>query len=185
VIRPGRRPKRKGDRFDLMRAAEVGDVPPLYKPRRGSKFADPEDILQGQVNEALGRAGQFHFRLSAHVLDRANDSSVKGWPDNPMITKLQPGLALLGPLELKKEGRTLSAGQVEMQKHLGTVEADSWEKAWAYVLWFRASVDHVKRLLLANPLPALPAEGPMSEANRNNPPVTRELPTQGTQKGDL
>jgi hypothetical protein len=30
-----------------------------------------------------------------------------------------------------------------------------------------------------------PAEGPMSEANRNNPTVTRALPTQGTQKGDL
>jgi hypothetical protein len=30
------------------------------------------------------------------------------------------------------------------------------------------------------------AEGPMSEANRNNPlTVTPVLPTQGTQKGDL
>lgn len=157
-IKPGRRPKRKGDRHAILRAAGIGDLPPLFKPRTGKKFRDPEQILQDEVNEYLARANQFHFRLSAHVLAKAHDDSVTGWPDNPMITCLQPGLALLGPLELKKEGEPLSAGQVEKQTVLGTVRADNWTDAEAYIRWYWKAVEHVRRLLALNPPPPLPED---------------------------
>jgi hypothetical protein len=155
-IKPGRKPKRRGDRFGEMRAAGVGNLPALDKPRRGKKFADPEDILQEDVNQTLSRAGQFHFRIPASVYHKAHDRSIAGWPDNPMITKLQPGLALLGPLELKREGETLSDVQVEKQSLLGTYEADTWPKAWGYIQWYWKAVEHVRRLLEARPLPPLP-----------------------------
>lgn len=157
-IKPGRKPKRRGDRFGEMRALGVGDLPPLFKAKRGSKFADPEETLQNEVNEALLAAGQYQFRIPASVYQRANDKSITGWPDSPMITRLQPGLALLGPLELKKEGKTLSDGQARLQPILGTVEADNWPAAWSYILWFRSATEHVRRLLQVNPLPALPTE---------------------------
>lgn len=153
-----RRKPRKGDRFALMRAEGVGTLPNLDKPRRGKKFADPEDVLQEEVNETLSRMGQFHFRIPASVYRRANDKSIAGWPDNPMITKLQPGLAILGPLELKREGETLHESQLEKQALMGTFEADNWPLAWAYIQWFRSAVDHVRQLLAKEPLPPLPAK---------------------------
>lgn len=165
-IKPGKRPKRKGDRLDLMRAAGVGDLPPLYKARKGSKFADPEDILQNEVNEALLAAGQFQFRIPASVYHKANDKSITGWPDSPMITRLQPGLALLGPLELKREGKELSDGQKKLQPILGTVEADNWAAAWAYILWFRSAVEHVRALLQVHPLPPLPSDPPRPDGSK-------------------
>lgn len=184
-IKPGRKPKRRGDRFGEMRAAGIGNLPPLFKARKGSKFADPEEILQHEVNEALLAAGQFQFRIPASVYQKANDKSITGWPDSPMITRLQPGLAILGPLELKRAGKVLSDGQKKLQPILGTVEADNWPAAWAYILWFRSAAEHVRRLLQVNPLPALPdalqAEGPRpaesngrSPLNPNPPPVTPE-----------
>jgi hypothetical protein len=167
-IKPGRKPKRRGDRFGLMRAADVGNLPDLFKPKKGSKFADPEEILQDTVNQALEAAGQYQFRIPASVYQRANDKSITGWPDSPMITRLQPGLALLGPLELKKEGKTLSDGQAKLQPILGTVEADNWPAAWAYILWFRSAVEHVRRLLQVNPLPDLPAKPSIPQAIPNH-----------------
>lgn len=150
------KPRRKGDRLGIMRAAGVGDLPPLFKAKKGGKFADPEDILQEQVNEALDAMGQYQFRIPASVYSRANDESITGWPDSPMITRLQPGLAILCPLELKKEGKTLSDGQRKLQPILGTVEADNWEDAWAYIQWSRKAFDHVAMLLRTYPLPPLP-----------------------------
>lgn len=151
-----KRPRRMGDKFAIMRAAGVGNLPSLDKPRRGKKFADPEDILQEDVNQTLARAGQFHFRIPASVYHKAHDRSIAGWPDNPMITRLQPGLAILGPLELKRQGETLNDAQVEKQALIGTFEADNWPLAWAYINWFWKAVDHVRRLLDAYPLPELP-----------------------------
>jgi hypothetical protein len=151
-----KKPKRRGDRLDIMRAAGIGDLPPLFKAKKGGKFADPEETLQNEVNEALDAMGQYQFRIPASVYSRANDKSITGWPDSPMITRLQPGLALLGPLELKKSGKTLSDGQIKLQPILGTVEADNWSAAWAYITWYRAAVAHVTKLLIANPLPSLP-----------------------------
>ncbi len=156
MIHPGKRPKRKGDRHAILREAGIGDLPPLYKAKKGSKFADPEEILQEQVNSALDFLGQFQFRIPASVYAKANDKSITGWPDSPMITRLMPGLALLGPLELKRAGGTLSQGQELLRPILGTVEADNWESAWAYILWFRAAGEHVRKLLELNPLPPLP-----------------------------
>lgn len=159
-----KRPRRQGDKFDIMRAEGVGLLPTLDKPRRGKKFADPEDILQEDVNQTLARAGQFHFRIPASVYHKAHDRSIAGWPDNPMITKLQPGLALLGPLELKREGETLSEVQVEKQALLGTFEADNWPLAWAYIQWFWKTTELVRRLLAANPPPPLPEREALPEA---------------------
>ena len=151
-----KKPKRKGDRFDVMRAADLGTLPPLYKAKKGSKFADPEDILQDEVNQTLEAAGQFQFRIPASVYQKANDKSITGWPDSPMISRLQPGLALLGPLELKREGKELSDGQKRLQPILGTVEADSWPKAWAYIQWWWTAREHIRRLLQLHPMPPMP-----------------------------
>ena len=157
----GRRKRpRRGDKFGIMRELGVGNRPPLDKPRRGKKFADPEDILQEEVNETLTRMGQFHFRIPASVYRKAHDSSIAGWPDNPMITRLQPGLSLLGPLELKRQGETLNDAQLEKQALMGTVEADNWPAAWGYIQWFRAATEHVRRLLTDRPLPPLPERTP-------------------------
>lgn len=155
-----KKPRKRGDKFDIMRAAGVGNLTSLDKPRKGKKFADPEDVLQNEVNEALDRSGQFHFRIPASVYQKAHDRSIAGWPDNPMITRLQPGLALLGPLELKRQGETLNEAQLEKQALMGTVEADSWVKAYDYIVWFRLAVEHVRGLLAKNPLPPLPGEPP-------------------------
>jgi hypothetical protein len=73
-----------------------------------------------------------------------------------MITKLQPGLALLGPLELKRQGETLREAQVEKQALIGTFEADNWPLAYAYICWYWKAVEHVRRLLEARPLPPVP-----------------------------
>lgn len=150
------RPRRKGDKYDLLRKAEGTNATALHKPRRGNKFADPEDVLQGETNELLALAGQFQFRLSAHVLAKAGDASIGGWPDDPMITPIQPGLALMGPLELKKPGETLRPNQIDMQTNIGTVMADTFRAVEAYLKWFRDAHEHVRRLLVAHPLPPLP-----------------------------
>lgn len=152
------RPRPKGDRFGLMREANVGNLPTLVPKRTGKKYRDPEEILQGEVNDYLAISNQFHFRLSAHVLSKAHDDSVAGWPDNPLISRLQPGLALLGPLELKKQGEDLSAGQVQKQILMGTVVADKWETAESYIKWYWKALAHVRRLLDANPIPPAPSD---------------------------
>jgi len=186
-----KRPRRQGDKFAIMRAAGVGNLPDLDKPRRGKKFADPEDILQEEVNQTLARANQFHFRIPASVYHKAHDRSIAGWPDNPMITKLQPGLALLGPLELKREGETLSDVQVEKQALLGTVEADTWAKAYGYITWYWKAVEHVRRLLDARPLPPLPtgeASEPRSPEGTEGPdphPSYSKIPNTSPTKGSL
>lgn len=148
-----KRPRRKGDKFAIMRAAGVGNLPTLDKPRKGSKFADPEDILQEEVNETLSRAGQWYFRIPASVYHKAHDASIAGWPDNPMITKLMPGLALLGPLELKREGSTLNDAQVQKQALMGTVEADNWPAAYGYIQWYWRAVERFRCWLRDNPIP--------------------------------
>ncbi len=154
MIKPGKKPRRKGDRFAEMRAAGVGDLPPLYKAKKGSKFADPEEILQDQVNQLLDFKAQFQFRIPASVYQKANDKAITGWPDSPMITRLMPGLALLGPLELKREGKVMSEGQERLRPILGTISADNWDDAYAYICWYWAVLEHVKALLAANPFPA-------------------------------
>lgn len=167
-----KRPRRQGDKFDIMRAAGIGLLTNLDKPRRGKKFADPEDILQEEVNQILARAGQFHFRIPASVYHKAHDRSIAGWPDNPMITRLQPGLALLGPLELKREGETLSEVQVEKQALIGTFEADNWPLAYGYIQWYWKAVEHVRRLLDARPLPPLPGAKRPDAASAEGPSPT-------------
>lgn len=151
-----KRPRRRDDKWALMRNVEGANVPDQFRPRKFKADADPEAILQHQVNETLAKAGQFHFRLSEHVLSRAGDWTVAGWPDNPVITKLMDGLCLLGPLELKRVGETLNPSQVKMQPILGTVEADSFEKAYAYICWYWKVVEHVQGLLRKFPPPPRP-----------------------------
>jgi hypothetical protein len=175
-----KRARRQGDKFAIMRAAGIGNLPALDKPRRGKKFADPEEVLQDEVNQTLVRAGQFFFRIPASVYHKAHDRSIAGWPDNPMITRLQPGLALMGPLELKREGETLSDVQVEKQALLGTYEADTWPKAWAYIQWYWKAVEHVRRLLLAQPLPPAPAgESPSPTSPRVGTNPTLRIQIEG------
>ena len=155
-----KRPRRKGDKFELMRNLPDALLPAEFRPRRGNKFADPEDILQGEVNELCIRTNQFQFRLSAHVLERAHDWTVSGWPDDPLITKLAPGLALLGPLELKKPGEALNEHQERLKPILGTVVADDFKTAEAYFHWYRRAVDVLKIFLRDNPLPPAPERTP-------------------------
>ncbi len=131
-------------------------VPDLVEGRTGSKYEDPEDILQGEVNRVLGLAGQLQFRISANVYQKAGDDSIAGWPDSPMLSKLGPGLFLGGPMELKRVGETLNPSQLRMQAQIGTVEIDTWAGAWAYMQWYWKARDHVARLLALNPLPPLP-----------------------------
>lgn len=152
TIKPGKKPKRRGDRHELIRGLPGTNTPPLYKPKKGSKFADPEEILQDQVNQALTQIGQYQFRIPASVYAKAHDQSIRGWPDSPLITRLGPGLALLTGLELKKEGKTMSKGQVDLEPVIGTVEADNWDRAWAIILWHRDAVEHVRALLRRYPL---------------------------------
>jgi hypothetical protein len=153
-----KRPRRHGDKFGLMREAGVGNLPPLYVPRKGKKFQDPEDILQGETNELLARAGQFNFRLSAHVLSKAHDASIGGWPDNPLISKLIPGLSLLGPLELKRPGEDLRPNQLEMQNNIGTVRAESFPTVEKYLQWSRDAAEVIRRHLMDHPLPPAPCD---------------------------
>lgn len=151
-----KRPRPKHDRWAHMRGIPGSVVPDLFKPRKHKKDADPEAILQYETNEVLTRANQFYFRLSERVLEKAGDWTVAGWPDNPMITMLQPGLSLLGPLELKKEGEQLNPSQVDMQRIIGTVKADTWPTAWAYINWYWKAVEKIRNYLRDNPLPPAP-----------------------------
>lgn len=146
----------KGDKYSEMRALGVGALPAEFKARTGGKFADPEDILQGQTNDLLKAIGQYHFRLSANLLAKAGDASVGGWPDNPMLIRLAPGLFLGGPLELKRSGHDLRANQEEMRLRIGTVMADRFEPAEAYVYWFRDMAERFRAWLRDNPPPPLP-----------------------------
>lgn len=152
--------KRRTDRNELLRGVQGAIVPEPFKVRKGKKFADPEDILQNETNELLARAGQFHFRLSAHVLSKAHDASIGGWPDNPLISKLVPGLSILGPLELKRPGEDLRPNQQEMRANIGTVMADNLKDVDAYFNWFRSAHEHIQRLLVRHPLPPLPSDPP-------------------------
>ncbi len=151
------RKRPKGDKYALLRTAPGANVPDAVPGRAGRKYADPELVLQGEVNDLLKTINQFHFRLSAYALARAGDESLGGWPDNPMIIRLAPGLALLGPLELKKPGETLRPNQVRMQAQIGTVEVDTYKAAEAYAYWFRGMGEAVRAHLRDNPPPALPA----------------------------
>lgn len=155
-LNPYRKPKNKGDKYALMREANAGTLPPLYENKIGTKYADPEDVIQHEVNKILKIMGQFQFRIPASVYSAANDKSITGWPDSPMITRLQDGLALMGPLELKRRGKTMSDAQVKMQGVIGTVEADNFEYAYEYIKWYRIAYDHIKNLLQKFPLPSLP-----------------------------
>ena len=73
-----KKPKRREDRHAMIRGLPSSIVPPIVVPRKGAKYAEPEDTLQNEVNEALSRAGQFYFRIPAHVYAKANDKSIKG-----------------------------------------------------------------------------------------------------------
>ena len=151
-----KKPKHTADRHSLLREVPTALVPPVYgKPPKG-KNVEPESSLQAQVDELLAKAGIFQFRLSANLLAHAGDKSVGGWPDDPMIMKIQPGLSLLFPLELKRRGHDLRPNQVEMQRKIGTVMADTWEKSLKYVFWTQEMYRHINKLLSDNPGPEMP-----------------------------
>ncbi len=147
--------KNKGPKYGLM-AGTGANLPPEFRARVGAKFADPEDVLQGETNDFLKAINQFQFRLSANVYRAAGDSSIGGWPDSPMFIRLAPGLALCGALELKKPGNSLEKNQEDMRAHLGTVMADTFPAVEAYAHWFRAMGETFRAHLRANPPPPLP-----------------------------
>lgn len=147
--------KNKGHKFDLM-VGTGANVTDAFRARVGAKFADPEDVLQAETNKFLKTINQFQFRLSANVTAKAGDWTVGGWPDSPLFLRLAPGLALCGPLELKKQGKDLEANQEEMRLHLGTVMADTSPAVEAYVYWFRDMAERTRAWLRDNPPPPLP-----------------------------
>ena len=154
--RERRKLRPKGDKWAGLRTTPGAIVPALVEGRTAAKYADPEDILQNEVNNVLHEASRFQFRISANVYAHAGDDSIAGWPDSPLFERLAPGLALCGPMELKRVGETLNPSQLDMQRHLGTVEIDNWETAWAYMVWFWAMAESMKKYLALNPPPPLP-----------------------------
>jgi hypothetical protein len=146
--------KRRGDRFALMRDIPGVQVTRLTPKPKRIKGADPEAILQGQVNECIDKGGMYQFRISEHVLAHG-DSTVGGWPDSPIIMKVVPGMSLIFPLELKKRGQVLRPNQLDMQEQIGTVMADNWEDAWDFIRWAREMHDLVCKWARNNPMPKL------------------------------
>ena len=157
-IKPGARPKRREDRHSLLRTIPTSIVPPQFKKPPKVKGAAPEAILQGEVNDYLDATGTYYFRLSERLLAKGGDKSAGGWPDNPIIIRLIPGLSLLFPLELKKQGEGLRPNQLEMQERIGTVMADNWKDAEAYMVWARATAAYIEGLLRRFPPPVMPVQ---------------------------
>lgn len=150
MIKPGKKPKRRGDRHDLIRAVEGTLAPTQFKNPPKVKGAAPEAILQAEVNEALDAMGLYYFRLSERLLAKGGDKSAGGWPDNPIIIPIIPGMSLLFPLELKKQGETLRPNQLEMQARIGTIMKDDFDGAYGYILWARKMAEKIKIMVNLN-----------------------------------
>lgn len=145
-----KKPKRRGDRHELIRNLPDAIVPPKYKEPIKIKNAPPESELQEEVNKTLKRMRLYYFRLSAQVLSGHGDRSVGGWPDNPIIIPIAPGVSLLFPLELKKMGETMRPNQIEMQERIGTICADNWGDAWDYIQWAEKMGERFKTFFRKN-----------------------------------
>jgi len=147
------RKRPKGDKYALMREAQGVNVTNQVKPRTRVKGAEPEAILQADVSGYLHLANIFELRLSEHVYRKAADWTIAGWPDSPMIFRLPHGVALLAPLELKKEGEVMNPSQVAMAPIIGTQVADTWDKAEAYIKHAQYMAEYIRQLLRDNPPP--------------------------------
>ncbi len=66
------RKRPKGDKYALIRAVPGALVPDAVPGRAGRKYADPEMVLQGEVNDLLKTINQFHFRNRRSDLLRQN-----------------------------------------------------------------------------------------------------------------
>lgn len=146
-----KRPRRTGDKWAGIRDTPGAIVPSLVRERKRKKDAEPESTLQHLVNQALTRFGVFYFRLSENLLRKATDWTVGGWPDSPIILRLPYGVALLAPLELKREGETMEQKQLDMAHVIGTQLADNWTDAERYIHHARYMQDHISHLLSLYP----------------------------------
>ena len=141
------KPKRRGDRHSLIRGVPGTITPPQYKKPPRVTGARPEAELQAMVNQLLDRMGVYYFRLSAQILSGHGDKSVGGWPDNPIIIPIAPGMSLIFPLELKKQGETMRPNQLEMAERIGTICADNWEDACRFIAWADQTAEKVRNLM--------------------------------------
>jgi hypothetical protein len=142
-----KKPKRQGDRHEMLRNLDGTIVPPKYKKPIKDRSAPPESELQESVNKLLKKMGLYQFRLSAQLLSGHGDRSVGGWPDSPIIIKLAPGVSLIFPLELKKRGEVMRPNQLEMQDRIGTICADNLDDAIKYVYWAVSFAEQMKKAL--------------------------------------
>lgn len=146
---PRRRARRRvpaAERYQIV-AEAGGNVPARVRERKRKEDAAPEAELQYDVNQLLKTANVFQFRLSERTLSRAADWRVGGWPDSPMIIPLPYGLALLGPLELKKDGEGMNQEQLALAPLINTQCTDRYSEAEAYVYHVRWMSDWIRDMM--------------------------------------
>lgn len=145
-----RRRRPAAERYALV-AKAGGNVPPPVRERKRKEDAAPEAQLQHDVNELLKLLGLFQYRLSEQTLSRAHDWRVAGWPDSPIIITLPYGLALLGPLELKRVGEGMNPAQRALAPVINTQCTDQFSEAERYVYHVRWLADWIRAQMRINP----------------------------------
>lgn len=144
---PRKRARRRvpaAERYAMIAKVPGTNVPDQVRERKRKEDAAPEAQLQHDVNSLLKAAGVFQFRLDERTLARAGNWRVAGWPDSPMIIPLPFGLALLAPLELKKEGEGMNREQLDLAPVINTQCTDKWSEAEAYVYHARWFADWIR-----------------------------------------
>jgi hypothetical protein len=143
---PRKRARRRipaAERYAIV-AKAGGNVPDPVRARKRKEDAAPEAELQHSLNSLLKAINLFQFRLSEQTLSRAQDWRTAGWPDSPMIIPLPFGLALLGPLELKREGEGMNPEQLALAPVINTQCTDKWSDAEKYVYHVRWFADWLR-----------------------------------------